>query len=60
MTSSKTDRLRVRASVADRTKSAVFSAICSDAKNPEACQAYVDRLEEASLNIERSERAAKT
>lgn len=59
MTRPKSDRLGVRASAADRTKSAVFSAICSNAKDPDACRAYIERLEEASLNIERSETQSK-
>lgn len=49
----KSDNFGIRASVAERTESAVFSAICSNAKDADACQAYVERLEEASLNIER-------
>jgi hypothetical protein len=59
MTRSKSNALNVRASVADRTESAVFSAICSNAKDPESCRAYVERLQQASLNIERSEPPSK-
>ncbi len=55
MSRSKSNKLRIRARKADRTESAVFSAICSDAKDPDACRAFVERLEVASLNIDRSE-----
>lgn len=56
MTHSKSNALNVRVSLEDRTKNAVYSAVCSHAKDPDACQNYVDRLEEASLNIQRTER----
>ena len=51
------DKVFVRVSLSDRTSSAVFSAICADAKDPDACQRYVDRLEQASLNIDRTDQA---
>ena len=59
MSNSKSDRLGIRSAAADKTKSAVFSAVCAHAKDPEACQAYVERLEEASLNIERTENPSR-
>ncbi len=59
MNRSKSNAVGVRVSVADRTKSAVFSAVCSNAKDPDACRAYVERLEVASLNIAPTDRSSK-